>query len=49
MLASLRHYSLVCRYDEKTEIDSAGANHHAADKVFVARDVHHSNGADSLE
>src|SRR5437667_12777337 len=49
MLASLRHHSLVGRYDEKTEIDSAGANYHATDKVFVAGDIHHSNGADSLE
>jgi hypothetical protein len=49
VLASLGHHSFVGGHHQKTEIDSARANQHAADEVLMARDIDHTDCADAVE
>jgi hypothetical protein len=49
MLASLGHHSLIGGHYEKTEVDSARANQHAANEVFVAWNVDNSDSANTIE
>src|SRR5689334_7040335 len=49
MLDGLRHHTLVGSDDEKTQVNAAGTDDHAADEILVTRHIDDADSSDTIQ